>query len=176
MSVNFDSNQFQGATSKYEGQEDCDLLIELMSQGKDIASFCGTRRISIPTFNSWKLVHPEFAQAHYDGAALSQQFWENWMEESIIAGTVVNERAWMMMMKNRFGYTDARKVKMLGFAQAKKAAQKAEVVSDHIDRGEFTAHEAKTMTEVVKTFADIEVTGDALERLEKVEGLLNAKK
>ena len=165
-----------GAASKYEGEADCELLIDLLSQGKDVSSFCAAKRIGRPTFDAWREVHPEFDEALLIGKQAGQEFWENWMLDCLISGTVVNEGAWRFMMKNRYNYTDTRKLQMKGIRMAKSANEKAEVVSDHIDKGKLTSGEAKTMIEVVKTMAEIDMSTDAIQRLEAIEGLINAKK
>lgn len=57
--------------------EYCDLLIDMMSKGYSLGSFCAEIKINRDTAYNWKERHPEFAQACLDGYHQGLRFYED---------------------------------------------------------------------------------------------------
>lgn len=97
-----------GRPSKYK-KAFCDQLVEKMSEGWSIESFCADVGIAKDTFYNWVKEHPEFSDAKKRGEMASFQWWEEQVKNHLFIpdrGGSFNTTAWIFNMKNRFGWRD----------------------------------------------------------------------
>lgn len=96
--------------SKYR-PEFGDIAIEMMSQGKSIAEFCATIRISPTTVRRWRdpnasAYKPEFAEKIELALILSEAWWTDLGRRAVLGEIKCHPTFWIFNMKNRFGWKD----------------------------------------------------------------------
>ena len=88
--------------------EFCQIVIDMMSEGKSKMQLCAKFSISYQTFLDWlnpAMVnhHPDFLEAVKLGEAFSQAWWENVGREGAVGiNADVNATMYQFNMKNRF--------------------------------------------------------------------------
>src|SRR5690606_13498654 len=99
-----------------------DQLIELLSKGDGRETFCAKHSISEQTFSNWIGQHKEFAEAYQIGLAKAKHWWlrlgkENIFNEGGDEAPKFNHVLWSMMMRNKFDWTEHRKLNIPGLAK-----------------------------------------------------------
>jgi hypothetical protein len=163
-------------SSKYKGKEHCELLIELMGNGKTIAAFCAELNIGRSTFHSWLEVHPELAEAYEVAKEHGLKWWEEMPARYLAAGLPFKERIWKSLMINNYGYTNERLIKLTGIDTASGPSEKADIVLKQIASGKLTGKESKDSIGVVKDVVDIYATTDLVKRMDALEKAIDDAK
>jgi hypothetical protein len=140
-----------GAPLKY----DCDvhpaLLIEVFDRGDDIAMFCSTLGICRSTFYNWIDEFPEFKSAYNVAREMSRTKWE---AIGGLNGVVMpidvsfNTTLWSINMRNRFGYTEQRKVKVKGLSAAETPEEMSKTIMKGVEEGKYTSSEATALMSI----------------------------
>jgi hypothetical protein len=139
-----------GAQTTYNAKEHIPLLLDIFSQGRDIAAFCVAAEMSRVTFHQWIKKYKDFAAAYETAKEMACDYFERLGEERI-GDPGFNLGLWSLMMRNRFGYTNERKVKLAKMRAAKSAMDQLNVIKDEISEGNLTASEVTHMGNFVLT-------------------------
>ena len=158
--------------TKYK-PEYCELLLQTCEEGGFIAHFCVKVKITRPTFYEWKDTYPEFAEAVQLGELISESLLMDKATDGML-NTGFNSAVWSQVMRNKFGFTDQRKVG-LDFTKCKTHEEKLEVIQERVRQGRLTTAEAKQWAEFVALGAKIEENTELRARLEALE-VQNASK
>lgn len=164
--------RFQTKPPKYVPSIHLPLLDEIFSKGKSIASFCVAAKIVRTTFHNWVEQYPDFEEAYELATSKAQVYWEEYgANNMMIPG--FNYSWWASIMRNRFGYTEHRKIKIKGIDQAKTAMDKYNLVLKEVSEGQITAHELKQLVESIlagtKILEHTELCADVKELQERVK-------
>lgn len=105
-----------GAPTKYK-PEYAEMLIEHCAEGLGWEEFAGVIGVAEKTIYNWFNTIPEFLQAKEIGYSKARLWWgrvgrDNVVERNIPGEgtTKINTGAWIINMKNRFGWTDRQDV------------------------------------------------------------------
>ena len=144
-----------GAQTTYNAKEHIPLLLDIFSQGRDIAAFCVASEISRVCFHSWVKKYKDFTAAYESAKEMACDHFERLGEERL-GDPGFNLGLWSLMMRNRFGYTNERKVKLAKMRAAKSAMEQFNVIKDEVSDGTLTASEVTHMGNFVATGAKID--------------------
>ena len=158
--------------SKYDAELHIPMLIEQFSEGRSIAAFCFGAEISQVTFHNWVDKHKDFAVAYDIARTFSQLWWEEKAKESLVTftGESFNTTLWCMVMKNKFSYTDQRKLAIPGLKKATTFNKKMQCIIEHLSEGKLTAQESNQLSNVILTAIKVNEGSDVVKRLEVLEG------
>ena len=92
---------------KYNKKDHPEDLVEHMSKGYSISSWCAKHKISRKTFDSWLLRYREFKRAHDLAKTGAQSWWEDLGRDMALGG---NAATYIFNMKNRFGWADKQDI------------------------------------------------------------------
>lgn len=156
--------------SKYK-PEYCELLLELTAQGKSVCHFCMHLKIARSTFYDWVECHIEFREA-FD---ISREISEAYLTDIGMAGMVgmqegesFNATIWSMLMRNKCGYVEHRRV-AINFTKCNTALEKQKELDKQIALGGLTPSEIKHFSDYVMACLKAEENEELRARLEKLE-------
>ncbi len=154
----------------------CFKLIELFKKGGGRENFCAQEGISEPTFTAWLKKHEDFeiaydiakqkAHAWFMDKALSHLEEENSAKETTVT---LNTRLWSMIMRNRFGFTEHRKVKIPGIGKAKNFGEQMKAILNELGNGNLTASEANQLSKLIEVGIKVYEVTEIDRRLTQVE-------
>lgn len=147
-------NLIQGKKVKYDEPVHINILLISFDSGRDIAAFCAAANISRDTFHRWRREHQNFSDAYDIAIEKARAWWEEYPR--ICNGPEFNVTYWSMVMRNRFGYTEHRRVKVSGLKKEQNFTEQHQCIVDMLTNGETTAPEAAQLTKVVAAGMQIE--------------------
>lgn len=80
----------------------CQMVIDVMSHGHSLTSFCADINIHKQTAHNWMKEHKEFLDAYKIAKTRCQRFWENLLLNTALGDFKGNLGAQVFWMKNRF--------------------------------------------------------------------------
>lgn len=86
--------------------EYCEILIELMSQGKTVAGVCSALNTHREVLWSWLKDHPAFYNAYKEGMEKAEEYWAEMGAQNIFSGNGFNDRIWKFWMACRHQWRD----------------------------------------------------------------------
>ena len=149
-----------GQPTKYDSDLHIPLLLEIFMHGGDVCDFCNAAEICKQTYYEWLKVNPDFKAASDRAYDLAETWWK---EKALlgISETSFNSNLWSIIMRNRFDYTDTRKLRLKGLdpnadvtEQAKQLMQVGEYPADQA----LYAPEVSAMTVVCSTIMSFDET------------------
>jgi hypothetical protein len=164
--------------SKYKPSM-CDEIIMILARGDGQAAFCAKHNIHRDTLLNWRKAHPEFDEAYKVAIEHCETWWQKVGKEYTthdFKGTQLNAVAWSMNMRNRFGWTEHRRVEVPGLAEAKTYQDKMDILLREIEEGNLTSSEVTALSGAVSAGMKIAEAAELLERIDKLEAMLEAKK
>lgn len=139
-----------GIEVQYEEERHITLLLSLFAVGGDICDFCSEAEVGDGTFYRWVKRYKNFEEAYEVAKRLAHAYW-------IGPAKAINDpKIWTMIMKNRFNFTEQRKLRISALKAAQKFAEQYGVIVTEISLGNLTSSEAVQITNVVATGADID--------------------
>lgn len=97
---------------EYE-HEYCDVVVDLMAEGKTYVEVAATIGVSLRTFESWRKSVPEFDEACVFGAALAEKWYQELGRRHLVnerlpdgTTTIFDTRQFIYTMKWRFKHYD----------------------------------------------------------------------
>lgn len=144
-----------------------ELYIEICKKQGSICDFCVAVGIGRRTFYDWCDAYPEFADAHKLGKEITEQ----WLTRAGIDGMHAerfNGTVWSILMRNKCGYAEHRKVK-IDFTGCTTTADKMALLDKRVSQGRLTPREAKDWIEYIKTNAEV---NEKTELAQKVDTLM----
>jgi len=103
-----------GRPTKYN-KKYCQIVLDMMKQGKSVIACCSKLNIHRDTFYEWVKEHPEFSDTYKLGMAHAETVWEGIGEKGVLGMEVkradgatgrVHPGMYAFFMKNRFKWTD----------------------------------------------------------------------
>lgn len=165
----------RGKQVKYDKSFHVPLLVSLFSAGHDIASFCSRAGMARSTFFEWKEHHKEFAEAYAIAKERSREYFEITGMKGMQDPGNFNCNAWSMQMRNRFGYTDKRKIQIKNFDKAKNANEQIKKIAKEISQGTLTDTEASNLTNIVVATIKIDEHTTLKDTLKSIDDRLKAQ-
>ena len=147
------------------------LLTSIFEKEGGVCDFCVKVKIGRSTFYEWLHAYPEFAQA-YEAA---QEIQEQWLTRDGVEGMrqgQISASVWAVLMRNKCGYTDYRKVRM-DFSGCKTPDEKLQMIDNAISQGKLTTAEYKNIAEAIKTAAQIHEATELVKQVEELKALVN---
>jgi hypothetical protein len=132
------------------------LLIQVFDRGDDIAMFCSTAGIGRSTFFEWIQKYPEFAEAYEAARECSRTKWESVGGLAGVIDNSFNTTLWSINMRNRFDYTEHRRLKIKALQDAKTAEEQQQAIMAEIASGNLTGPESMQMLNVVLASVKVE--------------------
>lgn len=86
--------------------EYCQILIDLMAQGKTVAGVSSALNTHREVLWSWMQKHPEFNNAYKEGMEKAEEFWAEMGMQNIFSGNGFNDRIWKFWMACRHQWRD----------------------------------------------------------------------
>ncbi len=144
-----------GCPVKYRPDYHIPMLISLFTLGNDIACFCSAAEVSRKTFDNWVNSFPDFNEAYETGLEMANLFWEKYADTHGDSPDF-NTKLWSIKMRNRFGYTDQRKLKIKALKNAKNAKEQMDCIVEEISEGRLTGSETNQLGSFIKTAIDVD--------------------
>lgn len=129
---------------KYDESFHISKLIELFSKGNGVAEFCADALIVRSTFHEWIKKYPNFKEAYEYAQVCSECVWN----APIFVGAM-NFQMWLIQMKNRFNYSDERKLSIPKIKGAKTFDEHHKIIIEHVAEGTITAKEAQQLSSLI---------------------------
>ena len=142
--------RLQTKPPQYNAEVHIPLLDEIFSNGKSIAAFCVAAKIVRATFHNWVNKYPEFEEEYEMAVLKSEVYWEEYGQNNAMLPHF-NYSWWAAKMRNCFGWSEHRKLKIKGIDTARTANDKYNLVLNAVAQGELTAHEIKQLSETILT-------------------------
>jgi transposase len=134
-----------GRPTKYK-PEFCQMIIDTMSTGASIVTFCSENKIARDTVSEWAKVHPEFSAALKQAQTNCQAWWEHLFRATATGKIKGNLGAQIFWMKNRFANDWKDRVDHIHTA-AENPIKLAYDVTQRLQIKERTIEESPTRTE-----------------------------
>jgi hypothetical protein len=173
-------------SKKYNPHYHCAQIIAILAAGDGSAEFCSLNNISHETFSVWNEKHPEFHAAYLVAKQKGKAWWEKIAKQHLTIysskdkdeDTVkFNQTLWSMIMRNRFGYTEHRRIGVKGIEklqenQDSKFSRQFNKLLDAMSEEQLTAHEAQQFAKLLESGAKLYETEQLVGRLESLEKLV----
>jgi len=151
-------------------------LIGMFEKGESRAHFCASLSISKGTFSKWLIANPEFAEAYEIAKDKAQKWFMNkalaHIEEENnpeAPTTKLNTTLWSMIMRNRFDFTEHRKLKVPGLAKAKNFVEQLQAILSELAKGNLTASEATQLSKLVEVGMKVFEVTELERRVSQIE-------
>lgn len=161
----------RGAPPIYDENYHVTLLLELFKTGRDIAAFCSMCNISRTTFYNWRKTHEAFERA-YDVAIEHARSWHENLALLGLQDTSFNNTLWSMIVRNRFGYTEHRRLNIPGLKEEQNYTEQCRHVFKHLADGNLTASEANQVANLIATAAKVDEVTQMRQELEELKQFL----
>ncbi|MEI6529715.1 MAG: hypothetical protein WCN88_04985 [Candidatus Falkowbacteria bacterium] len=159
--------RFQTKPPKYNPSMHIPLIDEIFGSGKSIAAFCVAAKIVRSTFFNWVNSYPEFEEAYELATLKAEVYWEEYAQtNAMLPG--FNYSWWGAKMRNCFGWTEHRKLKIKDIDTAQTANDKYNLVLKAVAQGELTGHELKQVSETILTGAKINEATSIVQEVEEL--------
>ncbi len=135
---------------KYDKDKHPDELIKTFTDGDYYAQFCADHDIGERTFFEWLDKHKEFADA-YEVAKMKGRAWWERRGKTGLSQENFSATAWSMTMRNRFGYTEHRRVGVKGLDKAKDALAKMLLLEGEVSKGNLTGAELSHLSGLIES-------------------------
>ncbi len=142
---------------KYDPKKHVHMWLEICAKGDGVVEFCAKALIGRTSFYNWVGKYPEFNAAFEAGMLFSQCVWHKKGDSKDI-----NYNYWAMMMKNRFDFTDHRKLKVPKIKGSKTFTAQFAAILKELAEGNLTSHEASQLSNLI-------IAGQKIEHQESVE-------
>lgn len=166
--VEITKNIIQGKSSKYEQEYHCELLIRLFSEGNDTSAFCSQSNITRPTFYNWIDKYPAFKESYEIAKEKARTWFETAGRRGMLDPLNFNVTAWSIQMRNRFGTTEHRKVKV-PLDENKSLMENMAEIFKMTNKGELTGKELNEFSNLLLSAAKLYESTEVKNRLEKLE-------
>lgn len=163
----------------YKKEHD-DLLLEILSRGETIVSFCAEIMISKQSFYDWVEREPTFKHAYEVGMMKSEAYWMKLGEDNV-DNPDFNYNAYVFQLGSRFGISRTRK------NRGKKVAPKGSIIKNPknlLDRfnnaildfpdGEISHEELDKLAAAFMKMADIKEKEELSLRVAEIEAQMKA--
>jgi len=142
-----------GKKSKYDEKKHIELLFDVFKNGESVAAFCAIAMINRHTFYEWVKKYSKFNDAYEIVKNISERWW---LERPMVMGDNFNFPYWFINMKNRFGYTDHRKVRLTSLDENAPLSKQHEEVVKEMKQGNITPQESNYVTNTIASKIKIE--------------------
>lgn len=160
---------------KYDPAYHISLLFDTFSEGKTVAEFCAEAEICRATFYNWLNEHSEFSRAYDKARMFAQAHWELYGRTgALLPG--FNTTYWSMVMRNRFGYTEHRRLQIPGLKKAKDFTAQHRCLLNHIAEGDLTASEAGNLSNLILSGAKIDELTTMKQDVDMLKKVIEGKK
>ncbi len=166
------SRILRGDIIHYTPDYHCCLLIALFIQGHDIAAFCGWNGMGRRTFYEWLERYPDFAATYETAKELSRIWYEQKGHEGMDDPSF-NTKMWAIFMKNKFGYSETRALKIAGMDKAKNFNEQIQLIAQSISKGSLTGQEVNQAASFVATAAKVDEVTELRKDVEMLKGIQN---
>lgn len=147
-----------GLEIKYDKDIHIKMLIESFETGQDIAAFCSKAEISSRCFHLWVQKHKEFKEAYEIAREIAHSWWADQGQAALLLcqGTSFDTKLWSIIMRNRFGHTEHRRVKVSSLKRAKTFSDQFQCIVNELSEGNITTKEAGELVGAIATGARID--------------------
>lgn len=162
-------------SSKYTDSM-CQDIIEMFSQGKSQAQFCGKHMLATDTFQKWRKRHKKFDQACVIAHNRAREYWDAQREIYMVEdaeGAKMNWNAFNKMYSARFNIADKRTVKIKGLGKSKDEREMLKCLSKAVEDEELTPDEVSKLLGIVDTSLKVKQVNELEDRLKALEDSVN---
>ena len=160
-----------GLEVKYDEELHIPLLISLFKKGRSISFFLVAAEISEACFHKWCNEHTNFKIAYEVAKHYAKIWWELFGEYGAHDPSF-NTKYWQMIMRNRFDYTEHRKLAVPGLKGCIGLSQQIQCIVNHLADGNLTATEANQLSNLILAAMKVEDYEVQQKRIEKLESVL----
>jgi hypothetical protein len=153
-----------GQETIYDPEYHIPLLIDLFEEGKDIYNFCAIAEISDTCFRKWRKRYKAFEEAYEYALQLAHCAWTRFALTGL-----VDSKIWHTIMKNRFGYTDSRRLKLKLLQKAESFDSQFDAVKSEVCEGNISIQEALHLSGMIATGSQIHQGTKLAEDVEKLK-------
>ncbi len=165
-------NIIDAVQTKYDEETHIPLLIITYLNGRDIAAFCYEAEICKKTFHNWLHKYKLFRTAYNIALPLAQVWWEETARVAITDAMTFNNKLFEITMRNRFGYTEHRRLNIPNLKTAKNLKEQIECVMNYMADGELTAPEANQVSNLILAAMKVDEKSLLDTRLEAIEEMM----
>jgi len=161
----------RGAYAKFDGNYHPKLLLEIFADGGDSWDFCAAAKVGQSTFQKWTKIHEKFGKCYEVAKALAYAAVANnpkWDDPQMFP-------RYRLMMKNRFNYTEQRKIKLDELDENATIQDQYKTLIRYMKSGELTTHEMNQLSNMLLAAIKIDEYTDLVKRLEEAEKTIKSK-
>lgn len=165
-----------GRKTKYEPEFHIPILLEHFLNGRDISAFCYSSEVCEKTFFNWLDKYPQFKVAYSIAKRLAQMWWEEMALQNVVNHSGVsnfNQTLWSMVMRNRFSYTEHRKLSVPKLKNSKSVKEQIEALVSYLSDGNLTAPEANQVSNLVLAYMRVEEHTEVKKEIAEFKRLMN---
>lgn len=162
-----------GDETKYRAEVHIPLMLTIFHDGGDVHDFCIQSMIVRSTFFDWLELHSAFAKVYSVSKDLAHRYWSSKMPENLRGTDNFDYKHWQWFMKNRFGYTDSRKVLLPKLRDAKTFNDQVRAIVHYVGGAELTPYESQQLSNLISVGVKVDDATDKAKRLEAIEKALN---
>lgn len=145
-----------GRPVDYDDEFHIPLLISLFCRGEDVAAYCAGAEICRKTFYNWINTYPKFSESYDMAKDMARLYWEK-MADMNMDNPNFNTKLWSMKMRNRFDYTEHRKLSIPEIKTAKNVQEQIKYVFNELSNGNLTGSEANQLGSLIKTAIEVDM-------------------
>lgn len=163
--------------SKYKDDMPTELK-EIMSRGGGVSTFCSRHSIAKQAFYNWLAKYPEFKEAYEAGKLKCEEHWLSLGEQHLVEhkdAPKLNVALYQLIMRNRFGHSDSRKLNLAQFSKAKTSHDKTRAVAKLLEKDELTPQELRAVNDFISLHHQVEQTEVFAKRIEELENAMKIK-
>jgi predicted DNA-binding protein YlxM (UPF0122 family) len=148
-------------------QKYCDQIKILMEDGLSVAEVAAEIGVSKKTLYNWR-INPEFDEAFEIAVTKSEAWWQRTCRSNL-GNKFFNDRAWQTQMRNRFGYSEHRAMRIEKLNEAATPSERLNVINDELSKGIITPQEAAKLSQIFAVQAKIDEVTELRALVEKLE-------
>jgi len=159
---------------KYNPEIHIPMLIDQFMQGRGISAFCYGAEICEKTFNNWVNTHKDFSEAYSIAKQMSKLWWEQKANDHLVnfTGETFNTTLWSIIMRNKFNYTEHRKIEIPELKKAKTLKAQIKCIMDYVSDNKLTANEANQVSNLVLACMKVDENMELRKKVEELEAMV----
>lgn len=168
-------NIIGGRTPKYDPEFHIPILLEHFLNGRDVSAFCYSAEVCKQTFFNWVEKYPPFKVSYEIAKCLAEMWWTEMAVQNVVNPTGVstfNQTLWSMIMRNRFSYTEHRKLSIPNLKTAKDIKEQIQALIIYLSDGNLTAPEANQISNLVLAAMKVEEHTEVKKQLAEIQDIL----
>lgn len=168
-------NIIGGFLPKYDPEYHIPILLEHFMEGRSISAFCYSAEVCEKTFFNWVDKYPPFRISYEVAKRLAEMWWE---QKALLnlegaPGITFNQTLWSMVMRNRFNYTEHRRLHVPNLKTTKNLKEQVNALIAYLADGNLTAPEANQISNLILAAMKVEEHTEVKKELAELKSMMS---